>query len=105
MGPQPGVSKSPSHLSDTGDGASRSGEAIVIDDDDAGNERLQANSTSGTSENPSSSYLPASKSHKISSLPFDHKQFLHNKKRPSHGTHKLLASGGHSTPSVKKKRK
>ncbi|GFS10541.1 nipped-B-like protein [Elysia marginata] len=107
----PGANKSPSHLSDSGEGVSRSGEPTA--EADQVQERLGTNlTTSGYSENLSGSSSPAAaKSPKISQLPFDHSLVHQNERRKkshhtSHKTHRLLASGGHKTPSsVKKKRK
>ncbi|RUS79411.1 hypothetical protein EGW08_012824, partial [Elysia chlorotica] len=108
-GSAPGANKSPSHLSDSGEGVTRSGEAI---EGDQVQDRLGMNSTSsGLPENPSvSSSHSAARSPKISQLPFDHSLSHQNERRKksqqsSHKTHKLLASGGHKTPTVKKKRK
>ncbi|XP_059166950.1 nipped-B-like protein [Physella acuta] len=98
----PGTSKSPSHQSDEG----RNGEPIVVDGNPE-SDRLQANSTPGMSENPSST----SRSPKLSNFSYDHHHHHpHSDKKKkshhsSHKTHKLLASGGHRTPTVKKKRK
>lgn len=106
----PGASKSPSHLSDSGEGASRSGEPGG--ESDQIQERLGINSTtSAFNENLSGSSSPAAaRSPKISQLSFDHSLIHQSDKRKKsqhtpHKAHRLLASGGHKTPSVKKKRK